>query len=165
LAAAIADSAGSKAQVEFKPKETPRYYPIDVSWKTVKADRKVPLLSTINDRVFALDKRIVKCNIFLGDESRYILVVRSDGRMVCDFQPMTFTFVNCVAEQNGRREDGGFGLSGRNDTGFSDKQAPGIAPAELNDLNALYTFLGGIVSEYRQTFNITSRNSGPQGVP
>ena len=52
------------------------------------------------------------------------------------------------------------GLSGRNTTGFSSKEAPGIGSAELNDLNALYTLLGGIVSEYRQTFNITSRDLG-----
>jgi TldD protein len=112
-AASIADSTGGKAPVEFKTKEIPRYYPIEVSWETVKADRKVPLLATINDKVFSLDKRIVKCGVHFNDESRRILVVRSDGRMVGDFQPMTSTYVTCVAEQDGRREDAYFGLSGR----------------------------------------------------
>jgi TldD protein len=112
-AANIADAAGRKAPLEYKPRETPRYYPIQVSWETVKADRKVPLLAAINDKVFALDKRVVKCGVHFTDETRYILLARSDGRMVADFQPMTGTYVTCVAEQNGRREDAAFGLSGR----------------------------------------------------
>ena len=112
-AANIADAAGGKAPLEYKPRETPRYYPIEVSWETVKADRKVPLLAAINDKVFALDKRVVKCGVHFTDETRYILVARSDGRMVADFQPMTSTYATCVAEQNGRREDAFFGLSGR----------------------------------------------------
>jgi TldD protein len=112
-AANIADGAGRKAPLEYKPRETPRYYPIQVSWETVKADRKVPLLAIINDKVFALDKRVIKCGVHFTDETRYILLARSDGRMVADFQPMTSTYVTCVAEQNGRREDAFFGLSGR----------------------------------------------------
>ena len=112
-AAAIADSPGRRGPVEFKPHDTPRRYPIEISWETVKADRKAPLLATINDKVFALDKRIVKCRVSLDDEVRYILIARSDGRLVADFQPMTSCYVNCNAEQNGRREDAFFGLSGR----------------------------------------------------
>ncbi len=112
-AANIADAVGRKGPAEFKPHETPRYYPIEVSWDTVKADRKVPLLAAINDKVFGLDKRLVKCNVHFNDEFRYILIARSDGRLVADFQPMTGTYVTCVAEQNGRREDAFFGLSGR----------------------------------------------------
>ncbi len=117
-AAAIADSAGRKGPVEYKTKETPRYYPIEVPWETVKADRKVPLLSTMNDKVFSLDKRILKCNVAFMDEIRYILILRSDGRMVADSQPMTTCYVSCVAEQDGRREDGAFGLSGRHGIEF-----------------------------------------------
>lgn len=112
-AANIADSAGRKGPAEFQSRETPRYYPIEVSWESVKADRKVPLLAAMNDKVFALDGRIVKCGIHFNDETRYIMIARSDGRIVTDFQPMTSAYVTCVAEQNGRREDGYFGLSGR----------------------------------------------------
>jgi TldD protein len=112
-AANIADAAGGKAPAEYKARETPRYYPIEISWETVKADRKVPLLAAIDDKVFALDKRVVKCRVGFTDETRYILIARSDGRMATDYQPMTGTFVSCVAEQNGRREDAGFNVSGR----------------------------------------------------
>jgi len=112
-AANIAEAGGRKAPAEFKSRETPRYYRIETSWEAVKADRKVPLLAAINDKVFGLDKRIVKCRVSFSDETRYILIVRSDGRMVADFQPMTSTYVSCVAEQDGRREDGVFGVSGR----------------------------------------------------
>ncbi len=112
-AANIANAGGGKAPLGFQTGETPRYYPIEVSWETVKADRKVPLLAAINDKVFARDKRIIKCGVHFTDETRYVLVIRSDGRMVADFQPMTSTYVTCVAEQDGRREEAYFGLSGR----------------------------------------------------
>jgi TldD protein len=112
-AAGIADSAGKKAPVEFKPHDTPRYYPVEISWESVKTDRKVPLLAAMNDKVFALDKRIVRCTVSFSDQTRYLLMVRSDGRMVADFQPMTYASVSCVAEQTGRREDSYFSRSGR----------------------------------------------------
>ncbi len=112
-AASIADAGGQQRSVEFKSRETPRYYPIEISWETVKVDRKVPLLAVMNDRAFTLDKRIVKCIVSLSDETRYILIARSDGRMVADFQPMTGAYVSCVAEQGGQRETAYFNLSGR----------------------------------------------------
>jgi len=112
-AAAIADATGRKAPVEFKSHDIPRYYPIEVSWSAVRADRKAPLLDAINQKVFAADKRILKCTASLNDEMRYVLIARSDGRLVADCQPMTSAFVNCIAEQNGRRETAYFGLSGR----------------------------------------------------
>ncbi|MFB3829829.1 MAG: TldD/PmbA family protein [Bryobacteraceae bacterium] len=112
-AAAIAAGPGRKAPAGFKPRETPRYYPIQTGWESVGTQRKVPLLAAINEKVFALDKRIVKCSVYFNDEVRYVLVARSDGRMVADYQPMTATYVSCVAEQDGRREDAYFGLSGR----------------------------------------------------
>jgi TldD protein len=112
-AAAIADTAAAQPPAEFKAHDTPRYYPVQVAWETVKADRKVPLLAAINDKVFALDKRIVKCGVHFMDETRYVLLVRSDGKMVADLQPMTMAYVSCVAEQDGRREDGHYAFSGR----------------------------------------------------
>jgi TldD protein len=112
-AAAIADAPGRKGPAEFKSRETPRYYPVQISWETVKADRKVPLLAGIDTKVFGLDKRIIKCTVTFADQTRYVLVARSDGRMTADFQPMTQMYVDCVAEQNGRREDAYFGLAGR----------------------------------------------------
>jgi TldD protein len=112
-AAAIADSAGRKGPAAFKARETPRYYPIEVSWETVKADRKVPLVAALNEKAFKLDKRIVKTRVGFNDEVRYILMARSDGQMVTDFQPMTGAYVSCTAEQNGKREEGSFSLGGR----------------------------------------------------
>ncbi len=126
-AAAIADSAAGHPPAEFKAHDTPRYYPVEVGWERVKADRKVPLLAAINDKVFALDKRIVKCNITFTDETRYVLLVRSDGKMVADLQPMTLAYITCVGEQNGRREDGRSSFSGRH--GFE-----AYTPEKLDEL-------------------------------
>jgi TldD protein len=93
--------------------DTPNYYPIEVRWEDVGVDRKIPYLQTINSKVFALDNRIIKSQVWFSDESSYILVATSEGRVVCDYQPMTLISVSCNAEQNGRREQNDFKLSGR----------------------------------------------------
>lgn len=117
LAAKTAANIASQAKT-LPPKkmafyDTPNYYPIKTKWEDVKIDQKMPYLQAINDKVFALDKRIVKSKIWFSDENSYILVATSDGRIVCDYQPMASVSVSCNAEQDGRREQSGFNLSGR----------------------------------------------------
>ena len=112
-AANIASQAKAVPPENMSFYDTPNYYPIKTRWEDVKIDQKIPYLQTINNRVFSLDKRIVKSNISFSDESSYILVATSDGRIVCDYQPMTSLAASCNAEQDGRREQNGFKLSGR----------------------------------------------------
>ncbi|QOY89536.1 TonB-dependent receptor [Paludibaculum fermentans] len=52
------------------------------------------------------------------------------------------------------------GISTGNTTGFLASELPGIRSSDLNTANSLYTSLGGIVSRYDQTFNVTGRDSG-----
>ncbi|MCK5222005.1 MAG: TldD/PmbA family protein, partial [Candidatus Aminicenantes bacterium] len=54
----------------IKPKD---YYPIKTKWEDVKIDRKIPYLQRINDKVFTLDKRVVKSSVWFVDQSSYIL--------------------------------------------------------------------------------------------
>ncbi|MFH1372944.1 MAG: metallopeptidase TldD-related protein [bacterium] len=109
----IAAQSRGTPPVELKLHQTPNYYQIKTSWEDVGIDRKVPYLQKLNDKVWALDKRIIKSQIWFSDETSYILVATSDGRMVCDFQPMTRVFVTVNAEQDGRREEGGYNMGGR----------------------------------------------------
>jgi TldD protein len=112
-AANIADSKATFKPVQLKLSKTPDYYPIETPWEKIGIDKKIPYLQQINDKVFAEDKRIIKSNIWFTNETRYILVVNSDGVVAFDYQPMGQISVSCNAEQDGKREQNYFDLSGR----------------------------------------------------
>ncbi|MEE9555487.1 MAG: TldD/PmbA family protein [candidate division Zixibacteria bacterium] len=112
-AANIADQSKTIPPQAFKFHDTPDYYPIETLWEDVKIDRKIPYLQKINDRVFAGDSRVIKSKVWFNDESSYILIANSEGKIVCDYQPQTRVSASCTAEQNGKRENNGFNLAGR----------------------------------------------------
>ncbi len=112
-AANIADLSGSFKPIKFKRNELPSYYPIKTTWEQVGIDKKIPFLQQINDKVFAEDKRVIKSNIWFSDETKYILIANSDGVIQFDYLPMGQISVSCNAEQNGKREQNYFDLSGR----------------------------------------------------
>lgn len=117
-AANIASGPSSPAPSSLKFHETPNYYPIETSWETVKIDEKIPYLKTINDKIFALDKRVIKSRVAFMDDTSYMLMANSEGRVVCDYQPMTQLYATCNAEQNGKRENNSFNLCGRHGIEF-----------------------------------------------
>ena len=68
----------------------------------MRPEQKLPLLTGLNEKVFAADKRIRKVNVSFGDEAGAILIADSNGRIVEDLQPMTRLYLSCVAEQDGQ---------------------------------------------------------------
>lgn len=112
-AANIASSGKSVKPVELKLHKTPNYYPIKTPWETVKIDQKIPFLQTINDKVFTLDPRVVKSQIFFSDSTSYILFANSEGRITHDYQPMVSLYSGVTAEQDGRREQNYYNLAAR----------------------------------------------------
>ncbi len=112
-AANIANSSKTIAPVEFNLQKTPNYYPIKTSWQDVSIDRKIPLLQTVNDKVFAKDPRIIKSRITFTNEVSKILIATSEGKIAFDYQPLTYMGVYCTAEQDGKKEQNGYNLSGR----------------------------------------------------
>jgi len=109
----IAGQSKNAPPAELKFHQTPNYYPIETLWENVGIDQKIPHLERINDKTFALDRRIIKTRIMFEDESSYVLIATSEGRIVCDYRPMTTLSVVCIAEQNGKREDNYFGFGPR----------------------------------------------------
>ena len=112
-AANIATAAKKVAPIRLAPHDTPNYYVLKTPWEEVPIDTKIPYLQKINDHVFTLDKRVIKCSIWFSNQTSYVLVATSDGRVVHDYQPMGMIYVNCTAEQDGRREENFYGLGGR----------------------------------------------------
>jgi TldD protein len=112
-AANIADSAGSRRSARFRTPPSRCYYQAKEPWESVPVDRKMPLLASIREAVYALEPRVVHCDVQMNDEVRYLLIARSDGRLCTDVQPMTTIQTTVVVEKNGRREEGSFSVSGR----------------------------------------------------
>lgn len=112
-AANIADQTQIAPPQRFDFHSAPNYYPIKTKWEDVGIERKIPHLQRINERIVSKDKRIIKSQVWLSDESGYVLIATSDGKVACDYRPMSSVNVSCVAEQNGKKEKNGFSYSGR----------------------------------------------------
>lgn len=112
-AANIANSNKKIDPVAFKSRTHPEYYAIKTPWEKVSIDQKIPFLQTINEKVFKLDNRIIKSNIWFRDSSTHILFANSEGVVTFDYRPQGSISVSCTAEQNGQRENGYFDLAGR----------------------------------------------------
>jgi TldD protein len=113
-AAAIADGTPSARPLEIKVAGgLPRRYDLATPWEDVRPERKLPILTRLNEQAFAADPRIKKVSVSLADESGAILIADSTGRVVEDLQPMTRVFLSCVAEDGGQREQNGYNIAAR----------------------------------------------------
>lgn len=112
-AANIADSAKKVEAIQLKLHTHANYYPIEVPWETISIDQKIPYLQKINDKVFSLDSRVIKSNIWFINETSYVLIATSEGKVVFDYRPMGQISVSVSAEQDGQREENYFSLADR----------------------------------------------------
>jgi TldD protein len=113
-AAAIADGPARPAPQRFHVAGAlPDRYPVKVRWEDVRPEQTMPILSGLEARALASDTRVRKVNLSFGDEYGAILIADSSGRIVEDFQPMTRLYLQCTAEQDGRRESGGYNVAAR----------------------------------------------------
>ena len=113
-AAAIADGPARTEPVRFHVRSgLPERYPVKVRWEDVRPEQTMPILSRLEAQVLASDSRVKKVNISFGDEYGAILIADSSGRIVEDVQPMTRLYLQCTAEQNGKRESGGYNVAAR----------------------------------------------------
>jgi len=130
-AATIADGPARGAPTSFNVNgRQPDRYPLALPWEEVTAQQKLPILSGLNERAFAADKRIVKATVVFSDERGAILIADSLGRVVEDSQPMTRLRLSCVAEQDGKREQNSYNIAGRTDFDFYDAERLGRVVAE-----------------------------------
>jgi TldD protein len=74
---------------------------------------KVGLLEKIDAAARARDPRIVQATANLAASWSAIEIVRPDGFVARDIRPLVRLNVSVVAEANGRRETGSFGMGGR----------------------------------------------------
>lgn len=138
-AANIANSTKYIDPVSLKLHEHPQYYKIETPWDQVSIDQKIPLLNKINDKVFSLDDRVIKCNIKLQNFTSFMLFANSEGRITYDYQPMFKIYVNVTAQQNDQREQHYASLAGRYGLeAFTQETLDRLANESVRDTVALF---------------------------
>lgn len=112
-AANIASSNSRVKSQSFTPNKLPDYYQIKTPWEAVSIDQKIPYLEKINDKVFAEDSRVIKCNVHFSNSTSYVLMATSEGKIAYDYRPMLSVTTSVTAEEDGKRENNYSSLSGR----------------------------------------------------
>ncbi|WP_109017014.1 metalloprotease TldD [Novimethylophilus kurashikiensis] len=107
-------SAGSIVQ---RSGSTQLYLPNDPI-ASLSDDQKVKLLERLESYARALDTRVTQVTASLAAEYEVVLIARHDGMMAADIRPLVRVSVQVIAEQNGRREQGGSGGGGRFDYSY-----------------------------------------------
>lgn len=112
-AANIATGGSGTVPVSLQFNETPDLYPIEMSWSEIGIDQKIPILQAINDKMAALDDRILKARVIFSDGGSDIMVATSEGRISCDYQPMSQITSVCTMQIGEQRETARYTVSGR----------------------------------------------------
>jgi TldD protein len=104
----------AKGQAAPPPRQNNRHLYTDASpLDLVPFADKVKLLEAIDAAARARDPRVVQVSASLAASWSVVEIVRADGFTAHDVRPLVRLNVSIVAEQNGRRETGSFGIGGR----------------------------------------------------
>ncbi len=104
-AASIASSSAKAAPLDISEYAPPSYYAVKNSWEQTSVKDKIPFMQRLNDKITEGDKRVTKVNVYLGDNTSYILFYNSDGLISWDYRPMVYIVGVCIMEENGRIEN------------------------------------------------------------
>jgi len=100
--------------VAAPPRQSNRHLYTDASpLDAVPFEAKVKLLEAINAAARARDPRVSQVTCSLSASWSVVEIVRADGYVATDIRPLVRLNVGIVAESNGRRETGSFGMGGR----------------------------------------------------
>ena len=104
----------AKGAASPPPRRNNRHLYTDASpLDAVPFEAKVKLLETIDAAARARDPRVVQVSASITGSWSVIEIVRADGFVANDVRPLVRLNVSIVAELNGRRETGTFGMGGR----------------------------------------------------
>jgi TldD protein len=104
----------AKGQLAAPPRASNRKLYTDASpLDLIPFAEKVKLLEMIDAAARARDPRVVQVSASLAASWSVVEIVRPDGFVATDVRPLVRLNVGIVAEVNGRRETGSFGIGGR----------------------------------------------------
>jgi TldD protein len=118
-AQAIADAGGTQQPVAVRSiRPAHDLYALPRTPLDVALEDKIALLNQVDIAARRHDPRITNVLASLGVEHKIILVVTSTGVLVGDVQPLVRLSVTCIAEEQGKRQQGTSGGGGRVDFAF-----------------------------------------------
>ena len=98
-AARIAESSRTPEAVNLTEHPlTNSFYAVKTPWDEMVVKDKIPYLQTLNDRIFALDTRVIKVSAGLSDTTSHILFCNSEGQMYYDYRPMISLYAQCIMQ-------------------------------------------------------------------
>jgi TldD protein len=104
----------AKGERPAPPRQNNRHLYTDASpLDAVPFAEKVKLLETIDAAARARDPRVAQVSASITGSWSVVEIVRADGFVAHDVRPLVRLNVGIVAESNGRRETGSFGMGGR----------------------------------------------------
>lgn len=114
-------------------------YAVTSPWEQVDMATRVGMVRRWEQMTFARDTRVKKVETMLADTQKHILIVRPDGRMVYDYQPMTRAFVSITAEQNGKKESAMANIAQRQGLEFySESTVDTLVKKAIDDTTILF---------------------------
>ena len=124
-AAQIAHGGAETEAVDLTAASYPadRYAIASPSTSTPLAD-KVELLRRADQAARAWHPSIARVDASMVDEEKRVLIVRSDGRLVADYQPLLRFNVSCLSELDGERRNARWGGGGRMGMAYFDDHSP-----------------------------------------
>jgi len=79
----------------------------------VSIERKIPFVQELNQALHDKDARVIKTRVNYSDDTSRVMIVNSEGRLVCDYRPMAQISASCTAEEGGKKEECGYSLARR----------------------------------------------------
>jgi len=107
-AARISIDNTAKNQVPFNLTEKDirqNYYKVQTPWDEIAVKEKMPYLQKLNDKVFALDNRVIKVMASMGDTTSHILFCNSEGLIYYDYRPMITLSAVCIMQEDSKIEN------------------------------------------------------------
>jgi TldD protein len=105
MAAAIANKQHKYKAANISETPPSSYYEINKKWEDTSAEEKIPFIQKINDRVFELDKKVIKVSAFLNDETSYVLFYNSEGKLSYDYRPLVSFGVVSIMKKGSQVEN------------------------------------------------------------
>ncbi|MEQ8453189.1 MAG: metallopeptidase TldD-related protein [Sandaracinaceae bacterium] len=118
-AAAIASGSAVVPPQEIRHQALPHdRYAIEVPWREVGVDRKLPIIQRAAELARAADPAIVKVDVSWADGESRVLIADMEGRVVFDERPMTRLSVTVTAERGGERQTNRANIAARRGLDF-----------------------------------------------
>lgn len=114
VAAQIANLKQSEVPVNLSEVKTSDLYKRE-NLDIMPIKKKVKIARKIDELIFKEDNRVIKASVSIQDESSFILIASSDGKISTDYRPMTQISASCTAEFNKNRENNSHSISTRKD--------------------------------------------------